>query len=100
MKSLADGRFFAEKIVKERTTWTTDTPVIPRAVSIETAHQFVWSLPVSVLITGAEKAAFLKEKITFARRFQAMTDADRQNCIEQVAATLIDARTEYYKARS
>ena len=63
MKTLADGRFFA---TKEKAKWTTDDPVIPNYISIRDAMYFVWSLPVSTIITGAENAELMREKIGFA----------------------------------
>ncbi len=53
MKTLSDGRFFKEKRVLDKTQWKSTNPIIPNYISIKEALNFVWSLPVSVLITGA-----------------------------------------------
>lgn len=99
MKSLADGRFFAEKRTGDRLVWTTDAPAVPDVLSVETAFRFTCSLPVSVLIVGAENAALLREKADMARRFEAMTEAERIGLIDLAAQSGIDPGTEYYKRR-
>ena len=66
MKTLSDGRFFKIKKRLDRVQWETDDPIIPNYVSVEEALNFVWSLPVSVLITGAENKELLLEKIELA----------------------------------
>jgi hypothetical protein len=56
----------------------------------------VWSLPVSVLITGAENKEFLQEKIDLAVNFTRLTENDRllliNKVIEKAGNTI-----EYYK---
>lgn len=89
MKTLADGRFFPGY---------TDDPVIgPDRLSIEEALHFVWSLPVSVLITGPDTVDQMQEKIDLARSFQRMDEEQRQALIDKVA-DLVDSGVEYYKA--
>ncbi len=96
MKTLADGRFFAEKKVNARVVWRTDSPLVPGRVSIAEALNFAWSLPVSVLITGAENATLMQEKIASAKSFQALDEAARRRLIERVADRA-DGKIEYYK---
>lgn len=97
MKTLADGRFFPEKVMHGKTRWETTEPVIPERVSIKEALNFAWSLPVSVLITGAENAKLLKEKIKLAKKFDAMTEQQRQALIAKVGDLAAGQKVEYYK---
>lgn len=94
MKTLADGRFFSKK---NQHNWTTDDPVIPARMRVSDAIHFAWSLPVGVLITGAENVEFLREKIDLARDFQALSAAERQRLVEKLADLEDPGRVEYYK---
>ena len=97
MKTLADGRFFPKKVRLDRVQWETDSPVIPDRVSVRQALHFVWSLPVSVLITGAESADLMREKIALARDFVSLTEADRQALVDEVADLAKGGKIEYFK---
>ena len=96
MKTLADGRFFPIKRRLDDVQWESDDPVIPDRMSIKEVLHFVWSLPVSVLISGAENANFINEKIELAKSFIAMSEDQRNRLIENVA-DLADGKVEYYK---
>jgi aryl-alcohol dehydrogenase-like predicted oxidoreductase len=96
IKSLADGRFFAKK---EQADWTTDDPVIPNYMSIKEAMYFVWSLPVSVLISGNENATFMREKIALARSFAKLTDEQRSTLIDKVKNIALAGKVEYFKKK-
>ncbi|TKG95623.1 aldo/keto reductase [Puteibacter caeruleilacunae] len=97
MKTLADGRFFEQKHMKERQVWKTDNPVIPNYMSVEEALRFAWSLPISVLITGAETADLVREKVTFAKRLVNMSEEERLALIAKMAKHVDGKRVEYYK---
>ena len=94
MKTLANGGFFGGT----RHGHHGDNPrIVPGRVSIEQALHFVWSLPVSVLITGPDDVEQMQEKIALARSFEAMDEPQRQALVEKVAD--MDHQTiEYYKA--
>lgn len=96
MKTLSDGRFFKEKKALDNIQWTSDDPIVPNYVSIKEALYFVWSLPVSVLITGAENKAFLQEKIELARNFTESSEEDRFALIDKVFEKAGN-QVEYYK---
>ncbi len=100
MKTLADGRFFSEKIRIDKVQWNTDDPVVPGRISMQEALHFVWSLPVSVLITGAENEHMMKEKIALAKSFRALSAEERAKLVERVADLAIDGKVEYYKKLS
>lgn len=97
MKTLADGRFFAMKSNPTRgVVWRSDDPAIPNRLSIRDALHFAWSLPVSVLITGAENASLVREKVDLARAFAGMSEEQRRQLVARVA-DLADGKVEYYK---
>ncbi|TLX76069.1 aldo/keto reductase [Labilibacter sediminis] len=96
MKTLSDGRFFKEKKVRDKLKWTSDDPLIPNYISIEEALNFVWSLPVSVLITGAENKEYLQEKIELAKRFVKFSEEERLELMTRVHK-LAGNEVEYYK---
>ena len=85
MKTLADGRFFAKKMMNGKSVWTSDHPVVPDALSIEECIHFALSLPVSVVITGAEKPAFVAEKADMVRRFSRLSEKQRLALADRVA---------------
>jgi aryl-alcohol dehydrogenase-like predicted oxidoreductase len=97
MKSLADGRFFARKELKGKVRWTSDNPVIPGSLSVEECISFALSLPVSVLITGAEKPEYVEEKAAMVRRFSALSAEQRMALAEKVADFAEEGKVEYYK---
>ncbi|QIA09564.1 aldo/keto reductase [Draconibacterium halophilum] len=96
MKSLADGRFFS---TKKEANWTSEDPVIPNYVSIKEAMHFVWSLPVSVLISGNENATYMREKIALARSFAKLSEAEKQNLIDKVKPLALSGEIEYFKQK-
>lgn len=96
MKTLADGRFFA---TKEQANWKTDDPIIPNYISIEEAMHFVWSLPVSTIITGAEKADYIRDKVEMARSFVKLNEADRLALVEKVKDKALAGNIEYFKQK-
>ena len=97
MKTPADGRFFGNKQMNGRTLWETDTPVIPGHISIREALYFSWSLPISVLITGAENKDLLTEKIQLAREFVKLSDEERDQILEKASQAPDRDKVEYYK---
>lgn len=94
IKSLADGRFFEKK---EQGGWTSNDPLIPNYLSIKEAMHFVWSLPVTVLISGNENATFMREKIALARSFAKLTDDQKTALINKVKTIALTGKVEYYK---
>ena len=96
MKTLADGRFFPKKDMNGKEVWHSDDPVVGR-ISMKEALYFVWSLPVSVLITGAEKASLIRDKIELAKSFVAQSEAERTALIKKVSDLAGDGKVEYYK---
>lgn len=99
MKTLADGRFFAKKTVNDKVEWATENALVPGHLSLEDCLFYAWSLPVSVLITGAEKPEYIRDKAAACRTFQALNEVDRQALVRRVAEFAAEGRIEYYKLR-
>ena len=93
IKSLGGGSFFATS--PRLPGWNIQEPVIPARISMKQALDFVWSLPVSVLVTGAENARQLQEKIELARSFNPLNEEERLQLIERVADMVGIAETNY-----
>ena len=95
MKSLSNGGFFGATSHFE----SGDEPkIIPQYASIKEALSFVWSLPVSVLITGPDNVDMLKEKIAIAKSFKAMNEEQRTELVARLAGAGMDgAKVEFYK---
>ena len=94
MKSLANGGFFGGSFHGKHG----DNPkIVPNLVSIAEAINFTWSLPISVLITGADNPAQMQEKIDLASSFVTMDEAQREALIDRVA-DLAGKEVEFYKA--
>ncbi|MDR4507186.1 MAG: aldo/keto reductase [Candidatus Brocadiaceae bacterium] len=94
MKTLANGGFFGGSQHGEHGN---NPKVVPDLVSIREAIHFVWSLPVSVLITGPDNPLHMKEKISLARSFAGMDEEQRKELVAKVAA-MAGKRVEFYKA--
>lgn len=94
MKTLSDGRFFAK--TRSNPFWHSKNPVVPGRITIKEALYFVWSLPVSVLISGPDNAKMIQEKIDLAKSFKPLSESERQELINKVA-DLSDGHVEYYK---
>ena len=92
MKTLANGRFFEKK----SHGGGAQTAVVPDRISIRQALNFVWSLPVSTIITGPDNAEMLRENVQLARDFTEMGDAERQELVARVA-DLADGSVQYFK---
>ncbi len=96
MKTLSDGRFFEKKMRLKEVQWESRDPLIPNYLSVQEALYFVWSLPVGVLITGAENKTLLQEKIELANNFSAFSEGERIAIIEK-AFEKAGNEVEYYK---
>ena len=95
MKTLADGRFFGEKTMNGKSVWTSQSPVIPGQLSLSDCFAFALSLPISVLITGAEKPEFLRDKAALVRSFHQLPPEERLALSARVSDQL---ELEFYKS--
>lgn len=95
MKTLSNGGFFGGTRHHESGD---NLRIIPNIASIEEALSFVWSLPVSVLITGPDNADMLNEKIAIAKSFRKMSEKDRMELVQRLgSAGLEGEKVEFYK---
>ena len=94
MKALANGGFFGGS---RHGRHGTNPKVVPNRVSVSEAVRFVWSLPVSTLVTGPDNADQMQEKIDIAKTFSGMDDDERQKLIEKVE-DMAGTTVEFYKA--
>lgn len=94
MKALANGGFFGGS---QHGKHGPNPKVVPNRVSVSEAIRFVWSLPVSTLVTGPDDAKQMQEKIDIAKTFTGMDDDERQVLIEKVE-DMAGTTVEFYKA--
>ena len=94
MKALANGGFFGGS---QHGKHGPNPKVVPDRVSVSEAIRFVWSLPVSTLVTGPDNAKQMQEKIDIAKNFTGMDDDERQALIEKVE-DMAGTTVEFYKA--
>jgi aryl-alcohol dehydrogenase-like predicted oxidoreductase len=95
MKTLSNGGFFGGRNHFEPGD---EKKIIPRVLSIKEALTFVWSLPVSVLVTGADNVEMLNEKIAIAKSFKTMTEEDRTELVTRLGGAGFEGeKVEFYK---
>ena len=99
MKTLAGGQFFSEKRQLDNVMWTTDDPVVPGRFSMVDTLNFSWSLPISVLITGASTKQMIQEKIKLAKQHMALGEQKRQILVNKVVDISEAEKVEYYRNR-
>lgn len=93
MKALANGGFFGGS---QHGKHGPNPKVVPNRVSISEAIRFVWSLPVSTIVTGPDNVKQMQEKIDIAKTFTGMDDDERQALIEKVE-DMAGTTVEFYK---
>ncbi len=96
MKTLGNGGFFGGT----RHFQGGDNPrIVPKVATVQEALHFVWSLPVSTIVTGPDDVAMLEEKVALARSFKEMSEKDRLALVERVGNAGFDGKkVEFYKA--
>ena len=93
MKTLANGGFFGGS---EHGEHGNRPKVVPNRISIAEAINFVWSFPISTLISGPDDAIQMQEKIDLAELFSGMDESTRQTLVERVA-DIAGQNVEFYK---
>ena len=53
--------------------------------------------PISVLVTGAENATLIKEKIELAKKFTTLSETERLDLVNKVIDLAEKGEVEYYK---
>jgi predicted aldo/keto reductase-like oxidoreductase len=85
MKTLANGGLFGRGASVSQPAPEKTVTLIPGRLTVAEATNFVWSLPVSTIISGMDNAAQLQEKIDLARRFTAMSEQARKDLVARLA---------------
>jgi predicted aldo/keto reductase-like oxidoreductase len=95
MKSLSNGGFFGGT----RHMHGGDKPkIIPEVATMDEALNFVWSLPVSVIVSGAHDVGMLNEKIELAKSFRKMDEDKRNELVERLLKGGFEGKyVEHYK---
>jgi len=95
MKTLAYGRFFGGNKGWRRTEVSVK-PAIPAALSVEDVFGFVWSLPITSLVSGMESVQQVSQNAALARKTMNWNQAERQKRIDAVAP-FAGPDLEFYK---
>jgi len=95
MKTLAYGRFFGGNKGWRR-TGVSVKPAIPAVLSVEDVFGFVWSLPITSLVSGMENVQQVSQNAAIARKTWNWNQAERQKRID-AAAPFAGPDLEFYK---
>ena len=96
MKTLANGGFFGGTRHMHNGP---EARIVPGTATIEEALNFVWSLPISVALTGANDVEMLVEKIELAKSFTKVSEDARMALVQRVGNAGFDGKkVEFYKA--
>jgi aryl-alcohol dehydrogenase-like predicted oxidoreductase len=95
MKTLADGRFFGGNRGWRRTHVSVE-PIIPDILSVEDVFGFVWSLPITTLVSGMENVGQVSQNAAIARKTWNWNQDERQKRIDAVAP-IAGPDLEFYK---
>lgn len=95
MKTLSNGGFFGGSKQFEHGP---NPLMVPDRISIREALSFSWSLPISVLITGADDAEQMSQKIEIARTLEHLNPAARQALVDRVSDRAGNV-VEFYKEK-
>jgi predicted aldo/keto reductase-like oxidoreductase len=96
MKTLAYGRFFGGNKGWRRTDVSVK-PIIPEILSLEDVLGFVWSLPVTTLVSGMESVQQVSQNTAIARKTWDWNQAELQKRIDAVAP-IAGNDLEFYKS--
>ncbi len=96
MKSLAYGRFFGGNKGWQRRSVNVK-PAIPAVLTLEEVFGFVWSLPITTLISGMESSQHVTQNAALAHQTWNWNQADRQQRIDAVAP-FAGPDLEFYKS--
>ncbi|MCB9479624.1 MAG: aldo/keto reductase [Deltaproteobacteria bacterium] len=95
MKTMAFGRLLGQRRGWRRNNVAFEG-AIPGAVAFEDAMRFVWSLPISVLVSGMESPTQVRQNAKLARTFNPLTDAERQALLTKTK-NFAGPNVEFYK---
>jgi aryl-alcohol dehydrogenase-like predicted oxidoreductase len=96
MKTLAYGRFFGGNKGWRRTEVYVK-PAIPAVLSVEDVFGFVWSLPITCLVSGMSSVQQVSQNAAIARRTWNWNQTERKKRIDAVAP-FAGPDLEFYKS--
>ena len=96
MKTLAYGRFFGGNEGWRRTEASVK-PIIPAVLSVEDVFGFVWSLPITTLVSGMQSVQQVSQNAAIARKTWNWNQAERLKRIDAVAP-FAGPDLEFYKS--
>ena len=96
MKTLADGRFFGGNRGWRRTNVSVK-PIIPAILSVEDVFGFVWSLPITTLVSGMESVRQVSQNAAMARKTWNWNQVERRKRVDAVAP-IAGPDLEFYKS--
>ncbi len=96
MKTLAYGRFFGGNKGWQRTQVSVK-PIIPAVLSMEDVLGFVWSLPITTLVSGMENVQQVSQNTAIARKTWNWNQAELQKRIDAVVP-IAGPDLEFYKS--
>ena len=96
MKTLAYGRFFGGNKGWRRTDVSVK-PTIPVVLSLEDVFGFVWSLPITTLVSGMESVQQVSQNAALARKTWNWNQAELQKRVDAMAP-LAGPELEFYKS--
>jgi uncharacterized protein len=71
-------------------------PIIPAVLSVEDVFGFVWSLPITTLVSGMESEGQVSHNAAIARKTWNWSQAERKKRIDAVAS-IAGPNLEFYK---
>ena len=98
MKTLACGRFLDKdlQIGKKSQDVKKEEQLVPGRISLKEALHFVWSLPVSLIVSGMLNAREAKENCSLAKSWTGMEALKREALISKVS-DMAGTQIEWYK---
>ncbi len=72
---------------------------LTRAYTVSESLRYVWSLPVSVLVSGMDRPEFLETNLELAMKFEPMSRAEREALLARIKP-YAGPEIEYYKKKS
>ncbi len=95
MKTLADGRFFGGNRGWGRKHVSVKS-IVPSVLSVEDVFGFVWSLPITTLVSGMESVQQVSQNAAIARKTWNWNQGELQKRIDAVAP-IAGPDLEFYK---
>lgn len=75
-------------------------PITQGILTVEEAMRYVWSLPVSTLVSGIDSREVLRQNLAIARRFVPMTQEEMAQLRRRVSSHATEGQFEHYKTNA